>query len=235
MMTKPDFSKDTGPGTPGVNNEHTPGTYYMSCQVEDTGCGICRTNVGYWEHDGTQLYGTEGQQRSYIWTLSPQDIPAKCTICDECLEPFIARGDLELFTDGNSKVQDLSNIAKKAVFTSGARTIINIFAEVNPMPDTPSDFILPLTAEEINQIMTFANETQGMETVLHAGSHYAMAALAFGKVLGDPSFEAAADYYVDVWIPAQEPDVNDLESYTEEELLRLLLEATNGGDQPPTL
>lgn len=82
MIDKSGFSRDTGAGEPGIDNNHIPGRSYSSHQVEDTGCALCRREVGYWEHDGTFLYGTEGQRTQYVWSLLPQQIPAKWTICD---------------------------------------------------------------------------------------------------------------------------------------------------------
>lgn len=219
------FSRDTGPGAPGKDNTHIPGRSYTTHQVEDTGCALCRTEVGYWEHDGTCLYGTEGQRRHYVWTLPPQEIPAKCTICDECLEPFIARGDLELYLDREMLVEGLSDTAIKVLFAEGARWVINSFAEFQQAPLQTSEFILPISAAEIDQIMGFAHMSFGLDDIMSAGKHYAHAALAFGKVLGDPAFEAAAEHYVDVWLHQVDPDI-DPETMAEEELLRQMLEAS---------
>jgi len=233
-MTKPDFSKDTGPGEPGVDNNHFPGRGYSSHQVEDVGCGLCRAETAYWGHDGTILYGTEGQWREYVWTLPPQYIPSKGVICDGCLKPFIERGDLELYADQGKLIEKLSPPAVKALFTAAARGVINDFADVTQVPMISDGFTLPLTHEEIHQIFLFADRSEGTKSIHTAGAAYALSALAFGKVLGDPSFEAAADYFVDVWRPAQEPDEIDLETYLEEQLLREMLEATGGENEVPT-
>jgi hypothetical protein len=224
MIEKPDFSKDTGPGVPGVDNNHFPGRSYSSHQVEDVGCSMCRAETAYWAHDGTILYGTEGQFREYVWTLPPQDIPSKGVVCDACLKPFIDRGELELYADSGKMIEKLSPPAMKALFTSAARSVVNDFADVSQMPLLSEGFALPLTDDEIYQIFLFADRREGTKSIHTAGESYALSALAFGKVLGDPSFEAAADYYIDIWLPAQEPDATDLETYTEEELLRHMLE-----------
>lgn len=229
MTEKPDFSKDTGPGEPEVDNIHIPGRNYSSSQVEDTGCALCRRKVGYWEHDGTQLYGTEGQRRRYVWSLAPQDIPAKCTICDDCLEPIIGRGDLELCEDDQGRnIGSLSDASIKALFTQGAREAINIFAEISEMPDRPSGFILPLTILEIEQMMNFADQASGTYSHYGAGKGYALAALAFDKVLRDPSFMDAADYYVEIWLEAQrlEWEASEALYSSSEDLYEQLLEAT---------
>jgi|Cruoilmetagenom7_1024161.scaffolds.fasta_scaffold00298_4 hypothetical protein len=233
MTEKPDFSRDTGPGVPEVDNIYTPGWYYSSSQVEDTGCALCRRKVGYWEHDGTQLYGTEGQKRRYVWTLAPQDIPAKCTICDDCLEPIIARGDLELCRDDQCReVGNLSKASIKALFTQGARETINIFAEIKETPEALSDFILPLTIIEIEQMMNFADQTCGYGNHANVGNSYALAALAFDKVLRDPSFEDAADYYVEIWLEAQRLEWEAWEALysSSEDLYEQLLEATRNAE-----
>jgi hypothetical protein len=233
MIDKPDFSRDTGPGEPGIDNTHIPGRSYSSHQVEDTGCALCRREVGYWEHDGTVLYGTEGQRTQYVWALPPQQIPAKCTICDTCLEPFIARGDLEMYVNETGNlINELSKPATMALFTDSARTVINDFAAVKPMPMPASEFILPVTIEEIDQMMMFADRIGDLERVIFAGGHYALSALAFGKVLGDPNFDLAAEYYADYWRPAMYPQQDD-DELDEEMLLRQLMESTNsGGDLP---
>jgi len=226
------FSRDTGPGAPGMDNNHIPGRSYTSHQVEDTGCALCRTEVGYWEHDGTILYGTEGQGRQYVWTLPPQEIPLKCTICDKCLLPIVSRGDLELYLDDGEIIDGLSKAAIMTLFSKGARTVVNCFSQYQPAHDEISDFIVPLSSGEIDKIMRFADQIYGMDDIELAGKHYGLSALAFGKVIGDPSFDGAAAYYVDVWRTWVDPDL-DPEALSEEELLRLLIEANNNDMSSP--
>jgi hypothetical protein len=197
MTEKPDFSCDTGAGRPGIDNLHIPGRAYSSHAVEDTGCAICRQCVGYWEHDGVLLYGTEGQRVEYIWIARGNDVPPKCTICDACLEVIVASGKVEMIhnTDG-IQPDDLSTAGRRELFTLGARDTLARFNEIQISDALCSAFILPPNVAEITAAMTFAAVIGAMRDPYLAGAQYAAAALGFGLVERDPGFEAAAAFYV---------------------------------------
>lgn len=197
MTEKPDFSRDTGAGRPGIDNYHIPGRAYISHAVEDTGCAICRQCVGYWEHDGVLLHGTEGQRVEYIWIARGNDVPSKCTICDACLEMIVASGKVEMIQNADGKQPDnLSTAARGELFALGARDTLARFYEIQTSDALRSAFILPPHVAEITAAMTFAAVIGAMHEPYLAGAQYAAAALGFGLAERDPGFEAAAAFYV---------------------------------------
>ncbi len=231
MIDRPDFSRDTGAGVPGVDNTHIPGQAYSSHREEDAGCGFCRTRVGYWEHNGSTVYGTEGQQEAYVWSRPPSEIPAKCTVCDDCLKPLIERADLEIYRNADGTMSKaIEKPSMRALFTMAAREVMADFIELKGGPQTEQEFVLPITQDEIKRMMRFACTLGNMEDFLDAGRHYATAVLAFEKVLSDPGFEKAAVYYADIW-PFAGMTKEEMDQVAMENIIQMFMEAGGTDDE----
>jgi hypothetical protein len=116
------------------------------------------------------------------------------------LAQIVASGKVEMVKDTNGeKIEDLSIMAIRELFTLGARDALACYNEIRNTDFLCSDFILPASAAEIAAAMTFAAVIGNMRDPVEAGPHYAAAALAFGIAGQDPSFEAAAAVYVSTY------------------------------------
>jgi hypothetical protein len=189
---------DTGPGKPGIDNLHIPGRAYFSNQVEDSGCSLCRSQNSYHEHDGVELWGTEGQSEIYIWLARGYDVPDKGAICEDCLAPLIDNGSLEMVRNRHgARPTDMSAAAVHELFTLGARAKLVEFYEVRDASENGfvDGLSLPITFEEIDEMLDFA-ELNHDDDPERAGRFYTTVILAFGKEHGDPGFEISATRYL---------------------------------------
>jgi hypothetical protein len=226
MSDQPDFSNDTGPGSPGVDNVHTPGKVYSSHHVDDSGCGLCRRRTGFWENDGSIVRGTEWQSTAYVWNLPAADIPARGSICDGCLEKYVERNELQMFIDQQGeKLKDLDRFAVATLFGVAARATLAEYEQLTSLPDgSVNDLIVPVTEDEIWRMMRFARSFGDLDDFVTSGNLYAAASLAFGKTLADPGFEAAAAYYAREW-PFAGMTKEEKEKLADDVMEQLFLEA----------
>lgn len=213
---------DTGPGKPGIDNNHTPGSAYSSGHVEDAGCSVCRRESARYEHDGVSLWGTEGQSEIYIWLARGDDVLKKGAICNACLIPLEYEGRIELVKETHQKRPDnLSDAARHELFALGARSKLAAYHDIRDVSTDgcEDDLILPLSESEIDKTLSFAGLLKGSVDPQDAGEIYAMAVLAFGYARRDPGFDISAVRYIEKLAELEDSACSD------ERLLRLLVGA----------